>query len=244
MAGTAGSTASGIVGARLYAVLARVLLLGVPAVGLLAVACGPDAPAGPRATAGVHPPGGPTPAHGPSPIPGPEATHSPETTHSPQAAGAGTGSRAGASTPYCGPSRYVEEIIVQQWADGRFRVQVRPTPEGRRAGDRGQVAAEIWQAVQGCVTGLRGELADSLRDQLACHQNFAQLPALNGGKGFATGETYDLESWRPAPHPGGTRAWISTRCGNTLGTDPPGPPARIYRPDGVRPQRTVSGEQA
>ena len=227
MAGTAGSTASGIVGARLCALLVRVLL-GVPAVGLLAVACGPDTPAGPHAIAGVHPPGGPTPAHSPSP--------SPEATHSPRA--------AGASTPYCGPSRYVEEIVVQQWADGRFRIQVRPTPEGRRAGDPGQVAAEIWQAVQGCVTGLRGEVADSLRDQLACHQNFAQLPALNGGKGFATGETYDLESWRPAPRPGGIRTWISTRCGNTLGTDPPGPPARIYRLDGVRPQRTVSGEQA
>lgn len=144
-------------------------------------------------------------------------------------------------TPYCGPSRYVEEITVQRWADGRFRISVRPTPEARDAKDREAATAEIWQAVRRCVTeGLDGEVGESLHDQLRCHEYLAWVPGDGEGQ-YATGETYDLESWRPKA---GRGKWISTRCGNTLGTDPTSPPVETYRPDGVPPQHTVSGEQA
>ena len=145
------------------------------------------------------------------------------------------------ATPYCGSSRYVEEITVQRWADGRFRISVWPTPEARDADDRDAATAEIWRAVRRCVTeGLDGQVGESLQDQLRCHEFLAWVPG--GGDGqYATGETYDLESWRPTA---GRRKWISTRCGNTLGTDPTSPPERTYRPDGVPPQHTVSGEQA
>jgi hypothetical protein len=153
---------------------------------------------------------------------------------------------AAAATPYCGSSRYVEEIVVEQWADGRLRISVRPTSAARHA-DRDEATEAIWTAIGGCVAALPAlgrDVTDSLHAQLTCHQDLALVPALGGGKGYATGDTYDLESWRPMMRPNSVSTWISTRCGNTLGTDPTGPPARVYRPDGVTPQHTATGEHA
>ncbi len=153
---------------------------------------------------------------------------------------------AAGARPYCGSSRYVEEIVVEQWADGRLRISVRPTSAARHA-DRDEATEAIWAAIGGCVTTLPAlgrDVADSLHAQLACHQDLSLVPALGGGKGYATGDTYDLESWRPMMRPNSVSTWISTHCGNTLGTDPTGPPARIYRPDGVAPQHTGTGEHA
>ncbi|WP_261560897.1 DUF2599 domain-containing protein, partial [Frankia tisae] len=133
------------------------------------------------------------------------------------AAGAAAGAR-----PYCGSSRYVEEIVVEQWADGRLRISVRPTSAARHA-DRDEATEAIWAAIGGCVTTLPAlgrDVADSLHAQLTCHQDLALVPALGGGRGYATGDTYDLESWRPMMRPNSVSTWISTRCGNTLGTDP------------------------
>jgi hypothetical protein len=205
------------------------LTVGVVAVlssvaGVVA-ACGSDTAVGPGAA-------------------GPSSTAAPGSTAAPRPdAGAGTPA-AEAAAPYCGSSRYVQEIIVARWADGEFRISLWPTPEARHAKDRDAAAAGLWQAVLGCVGSLRGPVAESLQDQLRCHEYLALVPAAGGAGGeerYATGETFDVESWRPTPGP---TKWISTRCGNTLGANPASPPVQAYRPDGVQPEHTIAGEQA
>ncbi|KJE25257.1 Protein of unknown function (DUF2599) [Frankia torreyi] len=176
--------------------------------------------------------------------PAPAVTTPAPSTPAPAAAPAAAAPAAAA--PYCGASRYVEEIVVEQWADGRLRISVRPTSAARHA-ERHEATDAIWTAIGGCVTTLPAlgrDVTDSLHAQLACHQDLALIPALGGGRGYATGDTYDLESWRPMMRPNSMSTWISTRCGNTLGTDPTGPPARVFRPDGVAPRHTVAGEHA
>jgi hypothetical protein len=203
------------------------LLFGVAAAGCSSTA-----------DTGVSPGSGATPAANAT---GAHASAVPKSSARPDAGGE---AEAGTAPPYCGSSRYVEEITVQQWADGRFRVSLWPTPEARRAADRDGVSADMWQALRRCLqgfAGLDGALGGSLQDQLRCHVHLALVPALEGDGRYATGETFDLESWRPTP---GRRKWISTRCGNTLGTDPASRPARTYRPDGVQPEHTFSGEHA
>ncbi len=145
--------------------------------------------------------------------------------------------------PFCGASKDVEDIVVQRWTDTRFRISLRPTAASRKA-SRVPTVAAMWTAINTCVRGLAGPVADSLHAQLTCHQALAQLPALGGGSGFATGATYDLESWRPLMRPNSFSTWVSTRCANTLGSDPPGPAVRIYRPDGVPVRHTITGEHA
>jgi hypothetical protein len=164
---------------------------------------------------------------------------SPTAPASPAAAPAANGA------PYCGASEYVEEITVEKWANGDFRVSLRPSSAGRHADDRDAATTVMWQAITRCLTPsagfatLTGPVGASLRDQLACHEFLALVPSLSGGTGYATGDTYDLESWRPTA---GESHWFSSRCGNRLGTDPSGAPIRIYRPDGVKPQHTSGGE--
>ncbi|CAI7981150.1 MULTISPECIES: DUF2599 domain-containing protein [unclassified Parafrankia] len=152
----------------------------------------------------------------------------------------GAGTRPAPGAPYCGSSRYVEEITLQRWAGGDFRISVWPTEEARHADDRDAASAEIWQAVQGCVGGVDPAVAESLQDQLRCHESLALVPG-RGGEEYATGDSFDVESWRPTP---GRRRWISTRCGNNLGTDPTSAPLATERPDGIPPQHRASGEHA
>ncbi len=216
-----------------------IAVAGIMVIGLLAgchSGAGADGPT--RADAAARPaPAATTPA---------PSTPAPST---PAAAAAPTRPAAAApaaTTPYCGASRYVEEIVVEQWADGRLRISVRPTSAARHA-ERREATDAIWTAIGGCVTTLPAlgrDVTDSLHAQLTCHQDLALIPALGGGRGYATGDTYDLESWRPLMRPNSMSTWISTRCGNTLGTDPAGPPARVYRPDGVAPRHTGAGEHA
>lgn len=145
--------------------------------------------------------------------------------------------------PFCGASRYVQEITVQQWPNGDFRVSLRPTDDARHAHDRDDAAAVMWRAIRRCLppsagfTGLDGPVGASLQDQLHCHEYLALVPG-RGSERYATGDTFDIESWRPEA---GRSRWFSTKCGNTLGTDPSGT-SRTFRPDGVDPRRTVTGE--
>ncbi|MCK9877310.1 DUF2599 domain-containing protein [Frankia sp. Ag45/Mut15] len=150
----------------------------------------------------------------------------------------GAGAAAG-GRPYCGASRDVEEIVVESWSSGAFRVSLRPTVASRKA-PRTATTQVLWSAIGACVPGVgTAASAESLHQQLACHQALAQI---RSGDGYATGDTYDLESWRPPMTPNSFPTWISTRCGNTLGTDPAGGPARVYRPDGVAARYPVRGE--
>ncbi|OAA25754.1 Protein of unknown function (DUF2599) [Frankia sp. EI5c] len=163
----------------------------------------------------------------------------------PGSAGAGSGDgaqRAGSAgaAPYCGESRYVQEISVRRWAGGDFQISLWPTDAARQADDRDDASAQLWTAVRDCVGTLDPAVTESLRDQLRCHEFLALVPG-SGAERYATGETFDIESWRPTP---GRRRWISTRCGNTLGTDPTTAPVRTYRPDGVPPRSQPTGEHA
>ncbi|WP_251737012.1 DUF2599 domain-containing protein [Frankia sp. R82] len=162
-----------------------------------------------------------------------------ETGAGPAVGRAGQGAARG-GRPYCGASQDVEEIVVEQWSSGAFRVSLRPTDASRQA-PRTATTQVLWSAIGACVPGVTAAAsAESLHEQLACHQALAQIRSGDGD--YATGDTYDLESWRPRMTPNSFATWISTRCGNTLGTDPTGGPARVYRPDGVTPRYTVRGE--
>lgn len=130
--------------------------------------------------------------------------------------------------PYCGPSQYFSEISVEKWANGDFKIMAAPTSAARTALDPDAATVDEWHAIQDCVSGLYGSLADSIWDQLSCHQKWALAPGLKGG--WATGDTYDLESWRGTfPESEG----FSNHCGNHLNEaqDHTDEPISIGRPD-------------
>lgn len=133
--------------------------------------------------------------------------------------------------PYCGPSEFLTEISVDRWANGDFKIVATPNEAARTALSAYAATVSQWHAIQDCVSGLRGALADSIWDQLHCHQQFALAPAISEGRlAWLTGPSYDLESWR------GTFSeadWIATLCGTTLNTeqDHPEPPVWSGSPD-------------
>ena len=93
---------------------------------------------------------------------------------------------------------------------------------------RGAVVEE-WHAIQACVPGLYGNLADSICQQLECHQRWAW--ALRPDGEWATGPTYDLESWRPKLEDDNFFAKSASKCGGYLGVEPDGEFSNPYRPD-------------
>lgn len=128
-----------------------------------------------------------------------------------------TAPSASADALYCGPSENVTSVQVQDYAEGHFKVILSPTDGSRFALDSRAATVTAWHAVQRCVPGLYGELADSMWAQLECHQQFALTP---GKDGWATGPTYDLESWHGLFS---QQDYFPTRCGNELGVQPAGP---------------------
>ena len=123
--------------------------------------------------------------------------------------------------PYCGPSEYLEGIEVEPWAEVQFKIVVYPTAASRTNLDPWHVTEQMWYAIQDCVSDLYGPLADSIWDQLECHQHLALCK-------LATGPTYDLESWHGTF---GVEDWIDSHCGNHLGTEPDGPLGPPIAPD-------------
>lgn len=156
---------------------------------------------------------------------------------------AGAGVVAGQATAnaapllYCGPGQYDHEITVSKWGDGQFQIHVTPTLGARFAPDPRAAVDTLWRAVQACVPGLYGNLADTIYQQLDCHQRLALLPGWKEGGIFQTGPTYDLESWRPklvGPDIFGQER--DSHCLNHLsalpsGGDPDGPFGDPIRPD-------------
>ncbi|MGW5703885.1 hypothetical protein [Amycolatopsis japonica] len=140
------------------------------------------------------------------------------------------------AAPRCGASKYVEEIKVAQWGDNQFQIVLTPTGEARAdaafSPNPRNAVVEQWHAIQACVPGLYGSLADTIWDQLECHQLNSWLTIPNEGGIWATGNTYDLESWRPTlPRWVGGQDLIVTKCLNMLGKDPAGPLNSPFRPD-------------
>ncbi|MFG1922345.1 hypothetical protein [Cryptosporangium sp. NPDC048952] len=148
-------------------------------------------------------------------------------------------STAHADLLYCGSSKYIEKIEVANWGNGRFQILVTPNSAARiRAGQTStdpirsrEVVVDEWHAVQACVRGLYGSLADSIWQQLDCHQRMSWVwhPLR---RDWLTGPTYDLESWRPAlTGPNVAVQEARTRCLNTLGVDENSKVTSPYRPD-------------
>lgn len=106
----------------------------------------------------------------------------------------------------CGANADVARIDTVTAAGPDYIIKVTPTKTAREAGARRDVVESMWHQIQSCVPGLYSTLADSVWQQLECHQMYPYE--------FATGPTYDLETWRdvlPVPNP---VAYANTRCLN------------------------------
>ncbi len=145
-------------------------------------------------------------------------------------AGAASGAQADGLL-YCGPSTYIDYIEVEPWADDHFKIVVQPSTASRVALDPAAATVEMWHAIQACVPGLYGFRADTIWDQLECHQWLALVPSRKAFPEWASGSTYDLETWRPLLRPATYSSWQDSSCGNRLSTDPAGPFGDPYRPD-------------
>ncbi|MEU8112728.1 hypothetical protein [Micromonospora sp. NPDC048947] len=144
---------------------------------------------------------------------------------------------ANAAAP-CGAGKFVEKIERVPWDDDQFQIVLTPTSEARWhaafALDPRDAVVEQWHAIQRCVPGLYGALADTIWDQLECHQlnSWIIFPKEDGN--WLTGSTYELESWRPT-----VARWVNgqdlivTECLNLLGADPAGPFGSPFRPGAV-----------
>lgn len=143
-------------------------------------------------------------------------------------------SSASAWTPDCGSSKFIEQIELRTDAGGGFIVVIHPSDEARDYSawvpDQRPAVVEEWHAVQACVPGLYGDLADSIWQQLECHQWFAWAwNPLTGA--WATGDTFDLESYRPKLADPGLAAYVSSKCGGYLGVEPGTTFSSPHRPD-------------
>ncbi|WP_051807559.1 hypothetical protein [Actinoplanes subtropicus] len=153
------------------------------------------------------------------------------------AAVAGTAAAPGAAHAdpiYCGPSKFIDKIEVADWGNGRFQIVVTPNGEARNyaawALDQRAAVVDEWHAIQACVRGLYGGLADSIWQQLDCHQrmSWAWDPRR---RDWLTGPTYDLESWRPPLSGANLVSELRTDCLNKLGVDENSRVVDPHRPD-------------
>jgi hypothetical protein len=110
----------------------------------------------------------------------------------------------------------VRSIVTTYQADGTFNVHVSPTELARAVGTgerivgREYVVYQMWHAVQHCVPGLYGHLADSIYQQLQCHVWLG----IDSASRVGTGPTYDLESWHlPLVDPG-LKTYAASHCLN------------------------------
>lgn len=131
---------------------------------------------------------------------------------------------AAAEGQYCGGNDYASEVTVTDFGSGQFKISVSPTSNARYAAPNGyrvEATHALWQAVQACVPGLYGGLADGIYQQIDCH-----IWGTYSGPFHAGGETYDLESWRA---PVGADVAAATLC--NWGGDPYAAVSGPYRPD-------------
>lgn len=96
--------------------------------------------------------------------------------------------------PPCKESWLVDGIALRTYNDGDFKIAVRPSAGGRWWGNWLNNPNQVWHEVQACVPGLAGTVADRIYAQLVCHAKYSVVPNTHFN-GWATGETWDLESW-------------------------------------------------
>ena len=126
-----------------------------------------------------------------------------------------TGGQAQASsTSDCGyADQYVSSLTTEHLDDGSFKIHTTPTQAARDNGPTdwmwgwNDITVDMWHAAQSCTPGLYGSLADSIWQQLQCH-------VWGGPAEFATGPTYDLESWHHPLLSPGWQGYLNTHCLN------------------------------
>lgn len=143
---------------------------------------------------------------------------------------------AQAWSPNCSGNQWVSEVYVTPFggAANQFEISTVPTEKLRGAfwslNSSDSVSNDIWHAVQNCVPGLYGSLADGIYQQIQCHVLGTASGSLHAG-----GDTFDFESWRP---PTGWDVALYSQC--NWGGWPYGVTGSPYRPDG-QPVFTSSG---
>jgi hypothetical protein len=130
---------------------------------------------------------------------------------------------AQALVPNCsGDGTYLSEIRVKKDGDGNFIIVATPTEKARQHSgtslSQRNVVVKEWHAIQACVSGLYGDLADSIWQQLECHQRLAWAVDPRT-KEWLTGPDYDLESWRPKLAKDNIVNKVVSKCGGYLGAD-------------------------
>jgi hypothetical protein len=118
--------------------------------------------------------------------------------------------------PSCDPdSGYVEGSITTAETEQGTRISLAPTSSARSAWGAGlgwASTVEMWHAIQDCVPDLYDDVADSVWQQLECHQRYATIRKPGGD--YATGDTYDLEVYaNPLWFPNDL-TYILSRCLN------------------------------
>ena len=87
----------------------------------------------------------------------------------------------------------VMHVWTEAWSGGQKQIRVIPTTAAR-TWQFASATNNIWHAVQQCVPGLYGNLADSIYMQIKCHVLGAQY-----GYWWAGGYSWDFETWRVYP---------------------------------------------
>lgn len=87
----------------------------------------------------------------------------------------------------------VKHVWTEQWSGGQRQIRIIPTTAARMW-QFSTATNNIWAAVQQCVPGLYGSVADSVYSQIRCHALGAQY-----GYWWAGGYSWDVETWR-APY--------------------------------------------
>jgi hypothetical protein len=83
----------------------------------------------------------------------------------------------------------VMHVWTEDYGLGHLRISVIPTNRARFLASRA-VTNDIWHAVQQCVPGLYGVVADGVYQQIQCHVDGALV------WGPAGGYSWDFETWR------------------------------------------------
>ncbi|MFD8103211.1 hypothetical protein ACFV24_27110 [Nocardia fluminea] len=107
----------------------------------------------------------------------------------------------------CGGSNpYIARIDTEPWPHpGDFQINVTPKPAARDNPGNRDVVVSMWHQVQSCVPGLYDRKADSVWQQLECHQMLSW---------FGGGELWELESWVPPLKEPNFGSYTSSECLN------------------------------
>lgn len=114
-------------------------------------------------------------------------------------------------TSGCGQNDFVQSVDVKDLGapyGGERKIVVTPGEPAWHAVGVKEVTDVMWHSIQDCVPGLYGGVADSIYQQLMCHQAYPVE--------MFSGPTWDLETYHPPLDNPTWAALINTRCLNTL----------------------------